>query len=546
MSSLLVLLAPEIVLFMATCVVMIVGLWPKIEVRSLAMPIAGMGLLIAGVLAINTPPNPESILPHIIPYAKAMTAGVGLLLVLLLAGTVDRSYEAAVERGEIRFDPIHTNRAEFFAFFLFSLTGLMLCASATDLIWLFLALELVSLPTYVMATISTRKLKSQEAGVKYFFLGALGAAIFLYGFALLYGGTGTTNLIGIRDALAEQAASGGINPIAMAGIILSLIGISFKIAAVPMHFYTADVYQGAAAPVSAMLAFVPKTAGFIAMMGILAAVGWQYAPGGELLAEGAGSLPRPIYVTLAAIAVLTMTVGNVLALLQRSTKRLLAYSSIAHTGYMLVALIAGPAIAAEAGIKNNGLGAVLFYLLVYGVTNIGTFAVVACLERPQPDGEADELDDIDDLRGLCRTRPVLGWVMVICALGLLGLPPLLGFWAKFLLFTSAISAGEIALVVILGLNSAIAAFYYLKLVALPLLEDPEGDAPATTPFATRTIAGVVSAAMVVLAVIPTGIVDAAMEAADRAGTIVPANIEAIERSITAEAIRDEPAPTIDR
>ncbi|TVS03381.1 MAG: NADH-quinone oxidoreductase subunit N [Phycisphaerales bacterium] len=547
MSALLVLLAPEIVLFITTCIVMIVGLWPKLEVRSLAMPIAGMGLLIAGVLAINTPANPESILPNIIPYAKAMTAGVGLMLVLLLAGTVDRSYEAAVERGELRFNPIHTNRAEFFAFFLFSLTGLMLCASATDLIWLFLALELVSLPTYVMATISTRKLKSQEAGVKYFFLGALGAAIFLYGFALLYGGTGTTNLIGIRDALAEQAASGGINPIAMAGIILSLIGISFKIAAVPMHFYTADVYQGAAAPVSAMLAFVPKTAGFIAMMGILAAVGWQYAPGGEALAaDGVGALPRPIYVTLAAIAVLTMTVGNVLALLQRSIKRLLAYSSIAHTGYMLVALIAGPSIAAEAGITSNGLGAVLFYLLVYGVTNIGAFAVVACLERPQPDGEADELDDLEDLRGLCRTRPVLGWVMVICALGLLGLPPLLGFWAKFLLFTSAISAGEIALVVILGLNSAIAAFYYLKLVALPLLEEPEGDAPATTPFASRTIAGVLSAALVLLAIIPTGIVDAAMEAADRAGTIVPANIEAIERSITAEALRDEPTPIVDR
>ncbi|MCC5786352.1 MAG: NADH-quinone oxidoreductase subunit N [Phycisphaerales bacterium] len=547
MSSLLVLLAPEIVLFITTCIVMIVGLWPKLEVRSLAMPIAGMGLLIAGVLAINTPANPESILPNIIPYAKAMTAGVGLLLVLLLAGTVDRSYEAAVERGELRFNPIHTNRAEFFAFFLFSLTGLMLCASATDLIWLFLALELVSLPTYVMATISTRKLRSQEAGVKYFFLGALGAAIFLYGFALLYGGTGTTNLIGIRDALAEQAASGGINPIAMAGIILSLIGISFKIAAVPMHFYTADVYQGAAAPVSAMLAFVPKTAGFIAMMGILAAVGWQYAPGGETLAaDGVGTLPRSIYVTLAAIAVLTMTVGNVLALLQRSIKRLLAYSSIAHTGYMLVALIAGPSIAAEAGITSNGLGAVLFYLLVYGVTNIGTFAVVACLERPQPDGEADELDDLEDLRGLCRTRPVLGWVMVICALGLLGLPPLLGFWAKFLLFTSAISAGEIALVVILGLNSAIAAFYYLKLVTLPLLEEPEGDAPATTPFASRTFAGVLSAALVLLAIIPTGIVDAAMEAADRAGTIVPANIEAIERSITAEALRDEPTPIIDR
>ncbi|MBL4789848.1 MAG: hypothetical protein JKY60_12680 [Kordiimonadaceae bacterium] len=184
---------------------------------------------------------------------------------MLLSGTVDRDLEADVDKGKA-FNSINSNRGEFYAFFMFSITGLMLTVSADDLIWLFLALELTSLPTYIMVTISTKEHKSREAGVKYFFLGALGAATFLYGFAMLYGAAGTTNIAGIADHFATH----GVGAIGMMGMLVALLGICFKIAAFPMHFYTPDVYQGAASSVSAMLAFVPKTAGFLALIFIVA------------------------------------------------------------------------------------------------------------------------------------------------------------------------------------------------------------------------------------------------------------------------------------
>ncbi|MCA9297737.1 MAG: hypothetical protein KDA28_01645, partial [Phycisphaerales bacterium] len=219
----LALLWPEIVLFATTCVVMVVGLSPNPGIRRGVPFLAGVGLLAATVLGLNGP-NGGGLLPFMMPYAKAIIGGVGLLLLMLLAGTVDREDEERIDRGEMRFNPLRSNIAEFYAFFLFSLTGLMLCATANDLVWLFLALELTSLPTYIMVTISTRTARSQEAGVKYFFLGALGAAIFLYGFAMLYGGTGTTRLWGTAEApgIAEILASQGMNSIALLGILLSI------------------------------------------------------------------------------------------------------------------------------------------------------------------------------------------------------------------------------------------------------------------------------------------------------------------------------------
>lgn len=506
---------PEIVLFVTTCVVMVVGLSPRITMRRLCAPLTGVGLLIAGVLATQTPVDGGALFPYLMPFAKVVIAAVGLLILLVLVGTVDRERESLIAQGKARFDALRSNRAEFYAFYLFSLTGLMLCASADDLIWLFLALELTSLPTYVMVTLSTRGTRSQEAGVKYFFLGALGAAIFLYGFALIYGGTGTTRFDEIASVLAYQGASGGINTIAMAGLVMAILGICFKIAAVPMHFYTPDVYQGAASPVSAMLAFVPKMAGFLAILLLLSTVGWQYGltladDGSTVDTYGAGhALPQTLRVMLWVIAALTMTVGNVLALLQRSVKRLLAYSSIAHSGYMLVGIVVGPV---GTGFTENGLAATLFYLLCYGAMNVGAFAVIASLER-NAKGEAREIDDLDELRGLCRTRPVLGWTMVVCALSLMGFPLTLGFFAKLPLFTAAISAGEITLVVVLGLNSAIAALYYLKLVALPMLEDPKGERADLTPFPSRVLAGVVSAGLVIVLMVTASRL---MTAAERA------------------------------
>lgn len=511
---------PEITLFLATCIVMVLGLSPTREMRKLCAPVCALALIIAAALALNFPGGGEGPFPHLLPYAKAMIAGVGLLLVLVMAGTVDREHEEEVASGRRKWEPLRSNRAEFYSFFLFSLTGAMLTVSADDLIWLFLALELTSLPTYVMVTISTRGTRSQEAGVKYFFLGAMGAAVFLYGFALLYGGTGSTDLREIARTIAGQAASGGINPIAMAGLILSVVGVSFKIAAVPMHFYTADVYQGAASPVSAMLAFVPKTAGFIAILLLVSTAGWHYerVDGHDVL--GGASLPHELRVTLWVIAALTMTVGNVLAIMQNSVKRILAYSSIAHSGYMLVGVVAGPPVDPGAGFSEDGIAAVLFYLLTYGVMNVGAFAVLACLERRDGRGGVVEGDSIDDIRGLCRVRPLLGWTMVVSALSLLGLPPLLGFFGKFGLFTSAISAGEIALVVVLGLNSAIAAFYYLRLVGAPLLEEPK-DVPGVTPFVSRAVGGLISTVLVVGLVAGADVLmKASRGAAKRAAVVV--------------------------
>ncbi|MFG0326685.1 MAG: NADH-quinone oxidoreductase subunit N [Phycisphaerales bacterium JB037] len=516
MAQKLPVLLPEIVLFLTTCIVMVVGLSPKVDVRKSCGIISVFGLFIAGIFAIRQEPAYSSALPHLMPFIKTVIAGVGLLSVLLLAGVVDRREEEEIAAGARKFNALQLNRAEFYAFFLFSLTGLMLCASATDLIWLFLALELTSLPTYVMVTISTRGTRSQEAGVKYFFLGALGAAIFLYGFAMLYGGTGTTDLTEIREILFEQGSTTGLNPLALVGIVMSIIGIGFKIAAVPMHFYTADVYQGAASPVSAFLAFVPKTAGFIALLLLLAAVGWDWGAVEGVSTAGVGSsLPEPVWMTLWVMAVLTMTVGNVLALMQRSVKRLLAYSSIAHSGYILVGVIAGPPTGENASFADNGLAAVLFYLLVYGITNLGAFAVVSMLERRNAAGDAEEIDSFDALKGLCRTNPVLGWTMVLCGLSLLGLPPLLGFFSKFVLFSAGISAGEYLLVVIMGLNSAIAAFYYLRLIGAPLLEEPAADRPQIAPFPSRTLAGVVSAVAVVALAIVGNVL---MESSSRAAT----------------------------
>ncbi len=522
---------PEIALFVTTCLVMVVGLSRNAATRGLTPVMAAIGVIIAGFLAYTTTPTGveagnagagQVLLPNLAMYMKVVIAGVGLLLLLIQAGTVDRVEEALIAANKRTYDPLRANRAEYYAFFLFSLTGLMLCASADSLIWLFLALELTSLPTYIMVTISTARNKSREAGVKYFFLGALGAAVFLYGFALIYGGTGATNL----NHIAHAFSTNGINSIAMAGILLSVMGLGFKIAAVPMHFYTADVYEGAAPQVSGFLAFVPKTAGFISLLLLLATVGWGYersgaAPGLARVLEGGitrasefgTSLPDSVRLLLWVMAALTMTIGNVLALLQTSVKRTLAYSSIAHSGYMLVGVIAGPA----ATFAHSGIAAVLFYLLAYGVMSTGTFAVLASIERsPTPDGEAREVDQFDDIRGLTSSHPVLGWTLTICSLSLLGLPPLLGFFGKLPLFTSAIHAKEYVLVIVLGINSAIAAFYYLKLAFLPFLEkkDDFAEPVVAGPFASRTLGALVSAAgVVVLAIVGSQVMDSVENAA---------------------------------
>lgn len=485
---------PELSLFAGVVAVFILGLSPHKRVREMLPWITCGFLALAFAMTMfvydgehgrtimaSHPKDSFLLMPMLGKYVKLVVCLMGIALAMVSVGLIDRRLEAAVESGRLAFDPIRANRGEFYAFFLLSLIGVMLVCNANDLIWLFLALELTSLPTYIMVAVSRPSRRAQEAAVKYFFLGALAAAMFLYGFALLYGATGTMVLTEMKAAFEKQLASGtGINPIGIVGMILALLGASYKIAAAPMHFYAPDVYEGAASPVTAFLAFVPKSAGMIAIILLLSTIGW----GGSAVEPG---LPKPIITTLWMVAVLTMTLGNVGAILQKSVKRVLAYSSIAHSGYMLIGVIAGP--------FYHGIEAVLFYLLAYGIMNTAAFAVLAGLER-----RGQEIESMDDLAGLRVKHPGMAAVMAIASGSLLGVPPLLGFWGKLYLFIAGVAAGQIALVVIAGLNSAISAWYYLRLIALPIMGKPsaQSETIVNSPFKWPRVAGWVTAAAVVV------------------------------------------------
>jgi NADH-quinone oxidoreductase subunit N len=449
------LLLPEVWVVCGAVVVSVMGLARTKAIRD-AVPLVVCAFLVTAMLLVplvyadaDAVRRAGLLMPGVGRYMKPVVCGVGTALALLSVRLVDRPLEEAIAAGRARFDPIRLGRGEFFAFFLLSLAGAMLVCNANDLIWLFLALELTSLPTYIMVAISRPSHRAQEAAVKYFFLGALAAGMFLYGFALLYGGAGTIVLTEMHAEFARQAAggAGGLNRVAVVGMVLAVLGISYKIVAVPMHFYAADVYEGAAAPVTAFLAFVPKAAGTVAIVLLL-----------SVIDAGGGALPGPLLVALWMVAVLTMTLGNVGALLQRSAKRLLAYSSIAHSGYILIGVIAGP---------GSGVNAALFYLLVYGVMNTAAFAALAALER-----QGEEVESLAELAGLRHRHAAMAAVLSIAAVSLIGFPPLLGFWGKLALFMAGMEAGQVALVVIAAVNSAISAFYYLLIVALCLLAMP--------------------------------------------------------------------------
>jgi NADH-quinone oxidoreductase subunit N len=485
MSAKLTLIAPEILLFVGSVVVAVLGLSRTPGVRR-SVPFV-TALFLGGSLAVTAFVYRSDavgasglLMPMLGGFAKALIAAIAILLVMVAGTSIDRRLEEAFDAGRAAFDPIRVMRGEFFAFFLLAVAGTMLIANASDLIWLFLALELASLPTYVMVAVSRGTRRAQEAAVKYFFLGALSAATFLYGFAMLYGATGTLELTAMRDILAAQSAAGGLPTLAIIGGVLAFLGIAFKLAAVPMHFYAPDVYEGAGAGTTAFLGFIPKVAGVLALMMLLTVFGWS----GHTVREGdqvyaLAGLPLPLSAVLWMVAVLTMTLGNIGALLQRNVKRMLAYSSIAQSGYLLVGIIAGP---------EAGFDAALFYLVGYGVMNTAIFAVLASLER-----NGEEVETLEDLSGLRTRHPVLAWMLAVSAISLIGMPPLIGFFGKLAIFSAAFEAGQTQLVIIAAVNSAIGAFYYLQLVAVPMLGQPNArtESVQLVPSAWPRLAAVV-------------------------------------------------------
>lgn len=335
------------------------------------------------------------------------------------------------------------NQGEIYSLILFATTGMMLMASATDMMTIFLGLELMSVSLYVLAGFNRDNTKSNEAGLKYFLLGAFSTGFLLYGMALIYGTTGTTRI----DRIAAFIAQNGVtlnNPWLVIGMMLIATGFLFKVAAAPFHMWTPDVYEGAPTPMTAYMSVGPKAAGFAALI--------------RIFMVAFPALKGDWTSLLWTVAVLTMTVGNITALYQKNIKRMLAYSSIAHAGYILVGFVAANAI---------GTTGIMFYLLSYAFMNIGAFAILILLGK----GE-DERNNLEDFTGLGFKRPVLAMVMSIFMFSLAGIPPAAGFIGKFYLFSGAIQAGYIWLAIIGVLNSAASVYFYLRVMVFMYMKKP--------------------------------------------------------------------------
>ena len=412
--------------------------------------------------------NPETHFTSCMIAADGFSAFVNALLLVSGLLGIALAYDYVKRMG--------IERGEYYTLMLFSISGMMLMAQAADLIIVFLALELLSLPLYVLSAFARPKAESEESGLKYFLLGAFSSGFVLYGIALVYGATGSTSLSGIVAAIS----AGAPGLLLTIGAALILVGLGFKVAAVPFHMWTPDVYQGAPTAVTAFMAAGAKIAGFSALL--------------RVFATTFPSLAMDITPILWAISALTMITGNLIAISQTDIKRMLAYSSIAHAGYILMAFVpyGNPEVAPVS------IAAGLFYLVAYALTNFGAWGVVIALEQKEGKGLA-----ISDYAGLGKKYPALAAAMAVFMLSLIGFPPTLGLVGKFYLFRAVLSGGYIGLAIIGVLTSLFSAYYYLRVVVTMYMQEgePETEREFWLSFATAGAALVT----VIVSLVPQGL-----------------------------------------
>lgn len=421
--------AAEVALTAVT--ILLLDLFLREEEKGVLASISILGLVIAAGIGFILWGSHEGgfqdtiFLDHFSLFFTQFFLGVAILTVL---ASIHYLAETRIREGE------------YYALVLFSTFGMILMASTSDLILFFLGLETMSLSVYILTGMWRERSQSSEAAMKYFVIGAFATGFLLYGTALIFGATGSTNLARFSTSLTQPVSQWP--PFFVAGVFLLLIGLAFKAAAIPFHFWVPDVYEGAPTPVTAFMAVSVKAAAF---------AGW-----GRLFLEQLAPLASEWRFPLWAMAILTMTVGNLLAIAQSSVKRMLAYSSIAHAGYLLIGVVAG----------NEGGGqALLFYLLAYAPMTFGAFAVVMALKEGERDNEA-----YSDCAGVGWKRPFLGMAMSVFMLSLAGFPPLAGFTGKFYLFRSAVVSGHTELAVIGALNSLLSVIYYLRVIVMMYME----------------------------------------------------------------------------
>lgn len=467
---------PAIALLFGAMVLLLVDLFLSEERRTTwtpALALAGLAVSAILTLANYTPENPTAFAGMYVgdtftSFLNLTVLGCGFISILLTADYLLRT---------------KSHRGEYYVLLLLSTAGTMFMNGANDLIVVFVALELLSIPLYVMAAFravsgvrDTAVSRSEESGMKYFILGAFSSAFLVYGSALIYGATGTTNLHEIFAAVPDILADANRTPtfLILAGAALALVGLGFKVAAVPFHMWTPDVYDGAPTPATAFMSVVAKVGGFAALMRVMTVGLSTFVLTGGYAAAWQNALE--------VVAVATLLLGNFVAVSQTNVKRLLAYSSIAHAGYLLMAVAAAASEPVAPGVANQAAQALGVYLLAYMFTNLGAFGVVMALEKD--DGTPVTLTDF---MGLGTSRPLMAAAMGVFMMSLIGIPLTGGFMGKWLVFGASVNGGLILLSVVAVLTSVVSAFYYMRIVMNMYMHVEADQTVADTPGDSRSL-----------------------------------------------------------
>ena len=460
-------LSPDIVLAAAACVVLIADLFLPEESKWLAMPLSAAGILGTLAAVVSLAGEQRTTLAGAVEIDTFALLFKGLFCVIGLI-------VLAMSFGYFRSGRYY--QGEYYFLMLSSLLGGVVISSARDLVTLFIALELISIPAIIMTALRKADVKSNEAALKFFLFSVLSTAVMLYGMSLVYGITGSTKLTEIRGAIAASADE----PLVVLSVIFVVIGFAFKISAVPFHFWAPDTYEGAPSPVAAFLSTSSKIGGFVGLLVLM----FRAFP------EVADTW-RPAF---AVLATLTMTVANLIALRQQHIIRLLAYSGIAQSGYVLVTLALIDPSRPEA--NAQALESAIVYLAIYGIMDLGAFAAAVAFARKTG------TYFISDYSGLWSRSPVLATLMAGFLLSLAGTPPMAGAWAKLFVFAAAINSEVYWLAAVMGVNAVIAAWYYLAVVKRMFLDAPEAEDPIEVPYLLRATMGVAALALLAVFIYP--------------------------------------------
>lgn len=523
----LLVLLPEFLLLASAIVMITAGAFVRLPRRTWATASAvSYAVSFLALLALRHTSTAEMLYGAVVVNdALAVYARFGFLLtgLILLAMSHDQVDDARA--------------SEFFGALQMLHVGAMLIASANEMVFLFVGLELVSLPTYLLLYLSKRNQATLEAATKYFYLSVFSAGLMLFGLAYLYGMTGVSNLKALSYLL--HPVTEGVSPIVapvsfgIIAVVFIMGGLGFRVAAVPFHFYAPDVYQGSPTAITAMLSWIPKAIGFLAMIRLLTAV-----------MGGLNPLTDRVVLLAWVVAVATMTLGNTVALWQEDLKRLLAYSSIAHAGYLMIGV--------AAALRNNpgdvvaylGSQGILFHLTAYAFMTLGVFAALLALHTPER-----PVERVDDLAGLSKTRPLSALGLMLCLFSLTGIPPMAGFFGKYYLFAASLSAGGPGdenmfriLTIIGGLNAAIGAYYYLRIIVVMYLHPPVGKPVVRRiPWPTGLAFAGCAVASLLLGLVPNPIVRATHNASVAAtAQHEPKSTEVAETPIVAPAVTSVP------